>query len=965
MKHASLRMDKLARSSQRLNKTLLLLSGLLMLLSSTCYWAVSRLLESEQQRLELHFARVVEIINEHEVFLRNVVTSNRQSALSLAQLAHPVAVVESLPIPGRTLLKARGLELSLAFSLAYSSGYTSADVRRALALGFELTDYYGGFWARSFYASPQVFVLAPGRASLAIPYAGDQRQHLPLLPQHYMAAVDRLGQLMATPGLLADQRVHWLRSPAPLYDDNLRIVAMIRFDADYTLHPAGTPQQPLALAAVMDTEQIDEFERVLRLSVYNQFTLISPEGDVLMGELGVDDAAPLGLSFNGDGLRFKMKASGGRPWTGLYAITYQNFLRYAKWPLLGLGLTFIAAIILGLWIDHWFKSRIVVPAQRAQDRLAENEAFNRIILHNAPVGLCVVRRYDRQLLLENERAVQWGIASAVTQVLAQHHGDQAPGEMCLLVEGHYLQAVVVASRYDGQDVFLCGCNDVTRHVDENQLLNQARRQATAANEAKTVFLATMSHEIRTPLYGVLGNLELLSLTDLGERQRHYLEIIESSCAVLFQLISNVLDVSKIESGQMALERIPFDPHQLVEDAVASFTATAHNKGLQIDSEIDPAMPALVEGDAGRIRQVLNNLLGNAIKFTDCGRVRLRLTVQERADDSVLVQWQVTDTGKGIPEKAIEHLFKPFYQVSAGEEGGGAGLGLSICSRLSELMGGSMRVVSELGLGSSLSLIVRLPVVESSRTVTPAQFVPSYTQVPSLDVRVLVAEDNPVSQAVMAEQLTALGARPTVVSDGQQALEAWSAQAFDLVITDINMPRLNGYAFTRALREQGVSVPIIGITANALREEGERCLAAGMNAWLVKPLSLGGLRQALISQCRRAAGQGAAVREEDDDRTGWIELSTPMRQLLAETLLADVAQIEQGLAHGDAALVQQRLHSLSGALASVHAKGLYEVCQRLEDALQEAPMEGLLAEQIRALCTRLGVVAQCLLDDFSG
>ncbi|MCY4125616.1 MAG: sensor histidine kinase, partial [Pseudomonas sp.] len=199
------------------------------------------------------------------------------------------------------------------------------------------------------------------------------------------------------------------------------------------------------------------------------------------------------------------------------------------------------------------------------------------------------------------------------QLLRDNHGDQAPGELCLLVDGRYVQVVAVATRYDGEDVFLCGCNDITRHVGEQLQLNQAHQRATAANEAKTVFLATMSHEIRTPLYGVLGNLELLSLTELSERQRHYLQIIETSSTVLFQLISNVLDVTKIESGQMAFEHAAFDPRQLVDDAHASFEATAQSKGLQLEAEIDAQVPARVEGDAGRIRQILHNLLGNAIK----------------------------------------------------------------------------------------------------------------------------------------------------------------------------------------------------------------------------------------------------------------------------------------------------------------------------------------------------------------
>lgn len=964
MKHASLRLDKLAQSSQRLNKALLLLTGLALLLSSSCYWAVSRLLEAEQEKIQFHFARVVEIIHEHEAFLRNVASGYSQRNSPPLPAVQSTSVVEVQRDAGQVVLQAKGFALSLPFTLSHDPGLSADDTRRALAFGVQLTDYYGGYWASSFYASPQLFVLTPDNlTSLAVPGIGGLRQHQPLLPGQYREVVGRLHELQQRQAaLLNDSRVRWMRAPSQLYHDSRSVVAMIGLDVPGAVLPAAQGQGLLALAAVVDTSQVDEFERVLRLSVYNQFTLIAPEGDVLLGSLGDERMAPMGLSFSRQGLRFKMTSAGGERWTGLYAITYQDFLRYAKWPLLGLGLTFLAAMLLGWWINHWYKTRIVSPAQRAQERLFESEAFNRIMLHNAPAGLCVVRRSDTQLLLENQRALQLGGTASLLAVLKANDGADTPGEMCLAVDGRYLQVVVVAARYEGDDVFLCGCNDITRHVDEAQLLNQARQEATAANEAKTVFLATMSHEIRTPLYGVLGNLELMALTDMSERQRQYLEIIQGSSTVLFQLISNVLDVSKIESGQMAVEAAAFDPHQLVDESVLAFTATARNKGLQIDAEIDPQVPQQLRGDAGRIRQILHNLLGNAIKFTDSGRVRLRLTVQQLFEQEVALQWQVTDTGVGIPEKAVEQLFKPFYQVAGGQDGNGAGLGLSICSRLSELMGGSMRVVSEPGLGSSFSLFITLPILTPVPSATSPALASPCLDAPCLNVRVLVAEDNPVSQAVLQEQLEALGAQATVARDGEHALQIWGSQPFDLVITDINMPRLNGYDLARALREQGVQVPIIGVTANALREEGERCLAVGMNAWVVKPLSLSMLRQALMAHCRRATALTTPA--PDRDREGWIELSPSMRKLMGETLLVDVQLIEQGLDAGDSDRVRQRLHSLNGALASVRAGLLSNACQTWENTLYDGPLDSHATTQIRVLCARLTAVAQCLLAESS-
>ena len=254
----------------------------------------------------------------------------------------------------------------------------------------------------------------------------------------------------------------------------------------------------------------------------------------------------------------------------------------------------------------------------------------------------------------------------------------------------------------------------------------------------------------------------------------------------------------------------------------------------------------------------------------------------------------------------------------------------------------------------------MPIVDGAPLVASPELVPSCLDAPCLNVRVLVAEDNPVSQAVLQEQLEALGAQATVARDGEHALQIWGSQPFDLVITDINMPRLNGYDLARALREQGVQVPIIGVTANALREEGERCLAVGMNAWVVKPLSMSTLRQALMAHCRRASA--LAVSPAERDRDGWIELSPSMRQLMGDTLLEDVQHIEQGLAAGDADRVRQRLHSLNGALASVRAGVLSNACQTWENTLYEGPLDHHATTQIRALCARLTAVAHCLLAE---
>ncbi|UCR84566.1 hybrid sensor histidine kinase/response regulator [Pseudomonas chlororaphis] len=269
------------------------------------------------------------------------------------------------------------------------------------------------------------------------------------------------------------------------------------------------------------------------------------------------------------------------------------------------------------------------------------------------------------------------------------------------------------TRYQGEDALLCAFHDVTSHIEGAAMLEQARRSAAAASEAKTLFLATMSHEIRTPLYGVLGTLELLGLTRLDARQREHLQTIQRSSSTLFQLISDVLDISKIESGQMAIESQAFCPLQMIEDTLHAYSVFAENKGLLLYACVDATLPDQLLGDPVRIRQILNNLLSNAIKFTDTGRVVLRVRVLECVDGQASLEWQVTDSGIGISPAQQERLFDTFYQVRDASSEAGAGLGLAICRWLTEMMNGQMRVVSEPGLGSSFSLRLGLKVMPGS------------------------------------------------------------------------------------------------------------------------------------------------------------------------------------------------------------------------------------------------------------
>ena len=335
-----------------------------------------------------------------------------------------------------------------------------------------------------------------------------------------------------------------------------------------------------------------------------------------------------------------------------------------------------------------------------------------------------------EVLFSNALAQQWLGAQAgqplapsasVRTLLDKALAAVEPGtfETFLAQDGRPLFVAYAPTRYKKQDVILCAFADISARAEIERTLAQAKRDADKASEAKSTFLATMSHEIRTPLYGVLGTLELLGMTDLDAEQRQHLERIQNSSSILLQLISDILDITKIESGQLALESTVFDPRELIESCTSSYAALAHQKGLLLFSCVDTGVAPWVTGDAGRIRQILANLVSNAIKFTEAGHVIVRLRAVDQPNGNQLLTLQVVDTGIGIGAQEQSQLFLPFYQIdSASHTVRGTGLGLSICARLAKLMNSWIRVTSELGLGSSFSMALSLKPAAGPAPTTP-------------------------------------------------------------------------------------------------------------------------------------------------------------------------------------------------------------------------------------------------------
>ncbi|MDP3086209.1 MAG: ATP-binding protein [Rubrivivax sp.] len=387
--------------------------------------------------------------------------------------------------------------------------------------------------------------------------------------------------------------------------------------------------------------------------------------------------------------------------------------------------------------------------------------------------------------------------------------------------------------------------DITRAQAASQELERARQQAVAASEAKTRFLATMSHEIRTPLNGVLGMNGLLLCTALNPTQQKYAQTMRSSGEALLAIINDILDMSRLEAGAVALEAAPFDPAGLAGEVVALLAPRAAEKGVALELNLAPGLPERLEGDAGRLRQVLLNLVGNALKFTERGVVEVSVRQQPQEDGRTALCVVVRDTGIGIPAAALPTLFDRFTQAdsSMSRRFGGSGLGLAICRQLVGLMGGHIEVVSEVGRGSEFRVTLTLAPAPPA-AVEPAGEVAGGA---SRALRVLVAEDNAVNQMLILAMLKQLGHSADVVGDGRQALHQLQAAHYDLVLMDIQMPEMDGEAATRAIRAlpgPAGRTPIIAVTANVLPAQRSAYLAAGMNEHLPKPVDLARLRAAI-------------------------------------------------------------------------------------------------------------------------
>jgi two-component system sensor histidine kinase/response regulator len=516
-------------------------------------------------------------------------------------------------------------------------------------------------------------------------------------------------------------------------------------------------------------------------------------------------------------------------------------------------------------------------------------------------------------------------------------------------------------------------SDITESIQRENELAKARDAAAASSKAKADFLAMMSHEIRTPLTGILGMTELVLDTELAPTQREHLEMSNQSARGLLAIINDILDFSRIEAGKMQIEHIPFDLIAALQLATKPLTWQAKQRGLQLSLQLPPTPQQWLQGDPTRIQQIIINLVGNAIKFTESGSVTVSVVAGSATPDGVPVTLSVRDTGIGISPAKLHQIFEAFTQADASTNRrfGGTGLGLAISNRLAQLMDGRIDVESDEGKGSCFKVLLCLPEAQAPvMAPVSAPIVPTNQH----SLNILVAEDTRANQVFLSSIIKKAGHRSVICNNGQEAVDTLHREpTFDLVLMDIQMPVMDGFSATRLIREHGISIPIIALTAHATEGFREECLAHGMNDYLAKPIDTRLLLEKIGTYALTASPQDITDESPSadgepvfdfDGALGRMDGDRDLLLILVDAVLEQIGNdldcMRNALASSDGMAAAKAAHRLKGSMSAVGAVRSTNACNALEQAGRSGDLAPL-PKLFDALMTEIAAVRPLLVS----